>query len=45
MIKLGASELRTTTPTKEDLKKIKRNPIYIILENVKVILCGTTKTR
>jgi len=34
MIKLGAAELRTTTPTDEDLKKIKKNPIYIILDNV-----------
>ena len=34
MIKLGAAELRTTTPSKEDLKKIKRNPIYIILDSV-----------
>ena len=34
MIKLGASELRTTTPSKEDLVKIKKNPIYIILDNV-----------
>jgi len=34
MIKLGASELRTTTPSEEDLKKIKKNPIYIILDNV-----------
>ena len=34
MIKLGASELRTTAPTDEDLKKIKKNPIYIVLDNV-----------
>jgi tRNA G18 (ribose-2'-O)-methylase SpoU len=34
MIKLGASELRTTRPTEEDLKKIKKNPVYIILDNV-----------
>ena len=34
MIKLGAAELRTTTPSIEDLKKIKKNPIYIILDNV-----------
>lgn len=34
MIKLGAAELRTTAPSKEDLKKIKRNPIYIILDSV-----------
>jgi tRNA G18 (ribose-2'-O)-methylase SpoU len=34
MIKLGAKELRTTEPTAEDLKKIKKNPIYIVLDNV-----------
>lgn len=34
MIKLGAAELRISTPSKEDLKKIKRNPIYIILDSV-----------
>lgn len=34
MIKLGAKELRTTEPSAEDLKKIKKNPIYIILDNV-----------
>ena len=34
MIKLNASELRTTKATKKDLKKIKKNPIYIILDNV-----------
>ena len=34
MIKLGAKELRTTIPSQEDLKKIKKNPIYIILDNV-----------
>lgn len=34
MIKLGASELRTTIPSEEDLKKIKRNSIYIILDSV-----------
>jgi len=34
MFKLGARELRTTEPTKEQLKKIKRNQIYIILDNV-----------
>jgi len=38
MIKLGAAELRTTTPTDEDLKKIKKNPIYIILDNVQDVL-------
>ena len=34
MMKLGAKELRTSEPMPEDLKKIKRNPIYIILDNV-----------
>ena len=34
MIKLGAAELRTTTPSEETLKNIKKNPIYIILDNV-----------
>lgn len=34
MIKLGAKELRTIKPSPEDLKKIKRNPIYIVLDNV-----------
>ncbi len=33
-MKLGARELRTTIPKKEDLKKIKKNPIYFILDNV-----------
>lgn len=34
MVKLGAKELRTTVPTEEELKKINKNPIYIILDNV-----------
>jgi 23S rRNA (guanosine2251-2'-O)-methyltransferase len=34
MIKLGAQELRTTVPDPEELKKIKKNPIYIVLDNV-----------
>ena len=34
MIKLAAKELRTTTPDIEDLKKIKKIPIYIVLDNV-----------
>ena len=34
MIKLGAAELRTTKASEDDLKKIKKNPIYIILDNV-----------
>lgn len=34
MIKLAAAELRNTKPKEEDVKKIKKNPIYIILDNV-----------
>lgn len=34
MIKLGAAELRTTKANSKDLKKIRKNPIYIILDNV-----------
>jgi len=34
MIKLKAEELRTTVPKKEDVLTIKRNPIYIVCENV-----------
>lgn len=34
MIKLNAEELRERTPTEEELKQIKRNPIYIIIDNV-----------
>ena len=34
MLKLKAQELRTTVPNPEDLKKIKKNPVYIILDNV-----------
>lgn len=34
MIKLGAAQLRTTKSTDEERKNIKRNPIYIILDNV-----------
>ena len=33
-MKLKASQLRTTTPTEEDLKKIKKNQVYIIIDNV-----------
>lgn len=33
-IKLGAKELRTTKPSKEEFRKIKKNPIYIILDSV-----------
>ncbi len=34
MIRLGAKDLRTTKPDTKDLKKIKKNPIYIVLDNV-----------
>lgn len=34
MIKLGAKELRTTTSTDEQKKSLKKNPIYIIVDNV-----------
>ena len=34
MIKLGAAELRTTKSSDEEKKQIKKNPIYIILDNV-----------
>jgi tRNA G18 (ribose-2'-O)-methylase SpoU len=34
MIKLGAAELRTTIPDPEELKKIKKNPVYLIVDNV-----------
>ncbi len=34
MIKLGAKELRITSSTLVQRKKIKKNPIYIILDNV-----------
>ncbi len=34
MIKLGASELRTSKPREGEIRKIKKNPIYIILDNV-----------
>lgn len=34
MRKLGAKELRTTKPSEEELLKIKKNPIYIILDSV-----------
>jgi 23S rRNA (guanosine2251-2'-O)-methyltransferase len=33
-MKLNARELRTTKPTPEQFKKIKKNPIYIVLDNV-----------
>lgn len=34
MLKLAAAQLRTTIPTQEDLKKLDRHPLYIILDNV-----------
>ena len=34
MIKLGAAELRTTKSSQEEIKQIKKNPIYIVLDNV-----------
>lgn len=34
MFKLGAKELRKTRPTPETYKTIKRNPIYLVLDNV-----------
>lgn len=34
MNKLGAKELRKKEPTQEVLKKIKRNPIYLVLDRI-----------
>lgn len=34
LLKLKASELRTSEPSKEDLRKIKRRDIYFILDNI-----------
>lgn len=34
MIKLDARQLRTSVPKKGEVGKIKRNPIYIVLDNV-----------
>lgn len=34
MIKLGAKELRTTASSEEQRVKIKKNPIYIVLDDV-----------
>ncbi len=34
MIKLKAKELRNAKPKEQDLKNIKKNPIYIVLDNV-----------
>jgi len=33
-VKLNAKELRTTRPTPEQFRKLKKNPIYIVLDNV-----------
>lgn len=34
MVKLNAKQLRTTKPTPEIYRKLKKNPIYIVLDNV-----------
>lgn len=34
MNKLNAKELRSKIPTKEELKKIKRNPLYLVLDRI-----------
>ena len=34
MIKLGASELRTTVPDPTHVQSIKKNPVYLIIDNV-----------
>ncbi|MBI4057843.1 TrmH family RNA methyltransferase [Candidatus Microgenomates bacterium] len=34
MIKLGAKELRKTKPEEKQLSQVKRNPIYLVLDNV-----------
>lgn len=34
MLKLNAQELRTTEPTEEQIKSIKKQPIYIVVDNV-----------
>lgn len=34
MIKLGAKDLRKTPPKENEMKEIKRNPIYLVLDNV-----------
>jgi len=33
-MKLNSKQLRISEPTKEDVKSIKRNPIYLVLDNV-----------
>ena len=34
MIKLNAQQLRKSNPTNKELKKIKRNPIYLVLDRI-----------
>jgi len=34
MTKLNAKQLRTSVPNEKELKKIKRNPIYLVLDNI-----------
>ncbi|HEX7041756.1 MAG TPA: TrmH family RNA methyltransferase [Patescibacteria group bacterium] len=34
MLKLGAKELRTTASSEEEKKELKKNPIYIICDNI-----------
>ncbi|HTK03715.1 MAG TPA: TrmH family RNA methyltransferase, partial [Alphaproteobacteria bacterium] len=34
MLKFNAKQLRITPPTSDELKAIKRNPIYLVLDNV-----------
>lgn len=34
MIKLAAKQLRVSQPSNEDRKKVRKNPVYIILDNV-----------
>ena len=34
MTKLAAKQLRVSEPTKKDLKKIERNPIYLVLDEI-----------
>ncbi len=34
MIKLGANELRNSTPPQDAIKAIKKNPVFIIVDNV-----------
>ena len=34
MVKLNAHQLRTSEPSKEEVAKIKRNPIYLVLDRI-----------